>query len=240
MRSGGPRSEAHDSVHYGVQFGRVVQNKDDEGKHRVKVKFNWLDQGDTDQTHWAQVLSPMGGSNFGWHQTPEIDDIVAVVFIHGDFSQPVVLGGIWSTQDKAPEGNEDGKNHFRGFRSRAGHRMILDDSAKGKFVVADKTGNLMLGIGNFDSDGTGPNKCAVHKPPMSATGGISMTSKQGTFDVSCPSGKLSIKADDSVKFNVKTKVEISAGSDLKATGDSAVKLTAGSPTNLDASTINFQ
>ena len=51
-----------------------------------------------------------------------------------------MLGGVWSTPDFSPEPNEDGKNNFRGYRSRSGHRLILDDSGKIKVVFADKTG----------------------------------------------------------------------------------------------------
>ena len=54
-------------------------------------------------------------------------------------SQPVILGGVWSKPDFSPEPNEDGKNNFRGYRSRSGHRLILDDTDKTKVVFADKT-----------------------------------------------------------------------------------------------------
>ncbi len=60
----------------------------------------------------------------------------------------MILGGVWSKPDFSPEPNEDGKNNFRGYRSRTGHRLILDDSAKIKVVIADKTAKNMIGIGN--------------------------------------------------------------------------------------------
>src|SRR4051794_17462840 len=107
MRAGGPRHDSLDNVHYGLHYGVVCQNKDTEQSlNRVKVKFPWLDQGDTDQTHWAQLLTPMEGGKHGWYNLPEIDDVVVVAFIQGDFRQPVVLGGVWSATDKSPEPNE--------------------------------------------------------------------------------------------------------------------------------------
>ena len=78
---------------------------------------------------------------------------------------------MWSKPDISPEPNEDGKNNFRGYRSRSGHRLILDDTGKTKVVVADKTDKNMIGIGKFDKDGAGPNVCAVYKPPMSGDDG---------------------------------------------------------------------
>jgi len=37
----------------------------------------------------------------------------------------------------------DGKNEFRGYKSRSGHRFLLDDSAKKKITLADKTDMLV-------------------------------------------------------------------------------------------------
>src|SRR5690606_42161681 len=44
------------------------------------------------------------------------------------FRSPVVLGGVWSTKDNSPEPNEDGKNNFRGYRSRDRKSTRLNSS----------------------------------------------------------------------------------------------------------------
>src|SRR4051812_19184103 len=105
MRSGGNRADALDNVRYDVYYGIVTQNKDPDGLNRVKVRLPWMDQGDTDQTHWAQLLTPMEGDKFGWYTLPDIDDVVVIVFVDGDSKQPVIVGGIWSKTDNAPEPN---------------------------------------------------------------------------------------------------------------------------------------
>ena len=105
------------------------------------------------------------------------------------------MGGVWSTADNSPETNEDGKNNFRGYRSRSGHRMILDDTDKTKVVIADKTGKNMVGVGNFATAGAGPNVCAVYKPPMAGDTGVSISSMEGTMEITCKDGTLSIEAD---------------------------------------------
>src|SRR6185503_18432855 len=136
----------------------VTQNKDPDGLNRIKVKMPWLDGGDTDQSAWAQLMTPMEGDKYGWYTLPDVDDVVIVTFIAGDISQPLIMGGVWSTTDNSPEPNEDGKNNFRGYRSRSGHRLILDDTDKTKVVIVDKTGKNMIGIGNFDKAGAGPRR----------------------------------------------------------------------------------
>ena len=239
MRSGGPRRESLDYVQYGLHYAIVCQNKDPDNLDRIKVRLPFLDHGDTDQTAWAQLLTPMEGKNFGWYTLPDIDDAVIVMFIAGDISMPIIIGGIWSTPDFSPETNEDGKNNFRGYRSRAGHRLILDDSDMVKVVVADKTTKNMIGIGNFAKAGAGPNICAVYKPPMSGDTGVSISTMEGKMEITCKDGKLSVTAQQNIKINAKTTIDVKAGGELKMDGSSQAKLTSGSPSNYDASTINI-
>jgi uncharacterized protein involved in type VI secretion and phage assembly len=239
VRAGGPRSDSLDHLQYGVHYGIVVQNKDPENLGRVKVRLPWLDQGDVDQTHWAQLVTPMEGKKFGWYTLPDIDDVVAVMFVAGDTSQPVVLGGVWSTADKSPEPNEDGKNNFRGYRSRAGHRLILDDSPQTKVVFADKTDKNMIGVGKFAKDGTGPNVCAVYKPPMAGETGVSISSMEGTMEITCKDGALKVTAQQNIKINAKTTVDIKAGGDIKGEGSSATKITSSDNSNYDGAKVDL-
>lgn len=239
MRPGGPRLDSLDNLQYGLHYGIVCQNKDPDNLDRIKVRLPWLDGGDTDQTHWAQLMTPMEGSKFGWYTVPDIEDVVVVMFIAGDMSQPVILGGVWSKVDGPPEPNEDGENNFRGYRSRCGHRLIFDDTKKTKVVIADKTCKNMIGVGEFDTEGAGPNKCAIFKPPMSGANGVSFSTMEGKLEISCPSGALKITADDSIKISSKTTIDIHAGSDLTIDGSSNTKITASSPCGYDAPKIDI-
>jgi uncharacterized protein involved in type VI secretion and phage assembly len=239
MRAGGPAKDSLGNLYFGVHYGVVVQNVDPDKLGRIKVRFPWLDAGDEDQSHWAQLLTPMEGKKFGWYTLPDIDDVVAIMFVAGEICQPVVLGGIWSKVDNSPEPNEDGKNNFRGYRSRAGHRLILDDTGMTKVVLADKTGKELFGLGTFAKDGAGPNVCAIYKPPMAGTSGVSFSSLDGTLELTCKNGKLTVTAQESIKINAKTSIDVKAGQDIKMDGTSAAKVTAGSPSNWDGSQIKI-
>lgn len=238
MRPGGPRRESLDQTQYGLQYGIVVQNKDPDNLDRIKIRLPWLDGGDVDQTHWAQLLTPMEGQKFGWYTLPDIDDVVVVMFIEGDFSQPVIVGGVWSKPDFSPEPNEDGKNNFRGYRSRSGSRMILDDTGKVKVVFADKSGKNMVGVGQFASDGAGPNVCAVYKPPMAGEKGVSISSMEGKMEVTAK-GKLTVEAGKNIKISAKTTVDSKVGSNIELKGSSAAKITSGTPSQYDASMVKI-
>lgn len=237
MRPGGPRLESLDHVQYGLHYGIVCQNKDPDNLNRIKIRLPWLDGGDKDQTHWAQLMTPMEGNKFGWYTLPDIDDVVVVMFIAGDVSQPVIMGGVWSTPDNAPEPNEDGKNNFRGYRSRSGHRLIFDDSTKPKISISDKTGKNMLGLGNMAKDGAGPNTVGIFKPPMSGDKGVALSTVEGKL-IKTVKGKLTVNADN-IKINAKTTVDIKAGGDIEINGSSGVKATAGSDSSYDAPTIEI-
>lgn len=239
MRAGGPAKDSVGNLYFGVHYGIVCQNKDPDNLDRVKVRFPWLDKGEDDQSHWGQLVTPMEGKKFGWYTLPDVGDVVAVMFIAGEMNQPVILGGIWSKSDNSPEPNEDGANNFRGYRSRTGHRLILDDSDKTKVVLADKTGKNMIGIGTFAKAGAGPNVCAVYKPPMSGDTGISISSMEGTLEITCKDGALKVDAKQNIKINAKTTVDVKAGKDISMDGSSAAKVTAGSPSNWDGSQIKI-
>ncbi len=237
MRPGGPRIESLDLVQYGLHYGVVTQNKDPDNMNRVKVRLPWLDGGDKDQSWWAQLMTPMEGKKFGWYTLPDIDDVVVVMFVAGDTSQPIIIGGAWSKPDFSPEPNEDGKNNFRGYRSRSGHRLVFDDSGKVKVWLADKTGKNMVGVGNFAKDGAGPNTCAIHKPPMSGDSGVAITTMEGKLETTAKN-KLTVKAT-TIKINAKTTIDIKAGGEILLEASSSAKVTSGSPSNYDGAQIQI-
>jgi type II secretory pathway component GspD/PulD (secretin)/phage baseplate assembly protein gpV len=124
----------------GVHIGIVVDNKEADGNpgYRVKVKLPWLSDADT--TYWARIVVPMAGGERGTYTLPEVDDQVLVVFEHGDVSRPIVIGSLWNDKQKPPEKNSDGKNNVKVFKSKSGHRLIVDDKdGAEKLIVVDST-----------------------------------------------------------------------------------------------------
>jgi uncharacterized protein involved in type VI secretion and phage assembly len=127
----------------GVYLGIVTANTDNGGdsKYQVKLKFPWLPSSSgQEETHFARIAIPMGGPTRGTYFLPEVDDQVLVVFEHGYVERPIVIGALWSAKQKPPEKNADGANNFRVIKSRAGHRLIFDDTAGAERVIlVDKT-----------------------------------------------------------------------------------------------------
>jgi hypothetical protein len=238
VRAGGDRPWSSDMSLGGVYFAIVCQNKDEEKKlGRIKVRFPWLDHGDKDQAHWAQIATPMAGNKFGWWMIPDVDDVVAVMFVAGDVRQPIVLGGIWSKVDAPPEPITDGKNEFRGYKSRCGHRFLLDDSDKPKVTFRDKTDALQLSVGNFAKGGGGPNGHDMPKPQGAADKGVAAGSMTGKLKILCPSGKLTIEGIN-VEVSADQKLDINSASTLDLKGATVTCASSGA-SKYEGATVNI-
>lgn len=204
----------------GVYYGIVTANKDEQELGRIKVKLPWLPGGDADEAHWAELATPMAGKQFGVYNLPEVNDMVAVMFLGGDIRAPVIVGGVWNSVDVPPEDNADGKNNIRLARSRSGHRMIFDDGNKAKLAFSDKSNTCVGGVGTFAKDGSSKN--AVELPaPKGISGqpqsGVAMAATEGDVQIFCPAGKLSVEAK-SVEVTARGNAHVSAGSDLTLDG----------------------
>jgi uncharacterized protein involved in type VI secretion and phage assembly len=235
VRAGGKRTATADTRLYGIYYAVVTQNQDPDKMARVKVRLPWLDKGDEDQTHWALVSAPMVGDQFGWYTLPDVEDVVAVMFIAGDITRPVVLGGVWSKTDTPPEKNE-GDNDFRGYRSRTGCRIVLDDSSSGKVYIADKTDANAVVVGSFQSGGSG-NQSRGGATAPGCNGpqqeGVSISSMEGKMEITAK-GKITATAKN-VEIVTEQNTEISAGGNLElkgkvgnCNGSSAVKIEGSS------------
>lgn len=224
----------------GVYHAIVTQNKDEEmSLGRIKVRFPWLPGGDKDQAAWAQLLVPMAGAEFGTFTLPEVGDAVAVVFLSGDINYPVIVGGIWSTVDKPPEVNENGKNDFRFIKSRSGHRLLLDDSDKTKAVLTDRTNTNYAGVGTFAEGGDSPNKMKLETPSAingSPEKGVAVASMEGTVNVWCPNGTLTVQATH-VEITASDKAEIKAGGEMKLEGGTSAKVGSSGAGKFEGSQI---
>src|ERR1700760_4479739 len=125
----------------GVYLATVTDNKDnapDNPGFRVKVKITALSDDET--TFYARIATPMGGNDRGAYFLPQVDDQLLVVFEHGDIDRPIIIGALWSNQQKPVENNTSGKNNTKLIKSRSGHRVIFDDkSGSEKITIVDST-----------------------------------------------------------------------------------------------------
>jgi uncharacterized protein involved in type VI secretion and phage assembly len=161
----------------GVAVGIVTKNNDPEGLGRVKLHFQWLSE--ENETDWTRIATLMAGADRGSFFLPDVEDEVLVAFEHGDINRPIVIGALWSNEDKAPVVNSDGLNNVKKIRTRSGHEIIFDDTsqkerieistkARHKIVIDDTSGSSKILV----QDATEQNSIEID----SITGSISISS----------------------------------------------------------------
>jgi uncharacterized protein involved in type VI secretion and phage assembly len=182
----------------GVATGLVTQNKDPDGRHRVKVRFPW--HSNSQESYWARIAVPMAGNDRGTVFLPEVDDEVLVAFEREDIRFPYVVGSLWNGADKPPEANLDGKNDKRIIKSRKGHRLLFDDGAKGlvQLELNDKK-KLSIDDDGIRLDDAKGNSVSI----QSASGAITIEAKgaltlKGTTISIEASGTLQLKSSATV------------------------------------------
>jgi uncharacterized protein involved in type VI secretion and phage assembly len=195
---------------FGVVVAIVTDNKDTEERGRVKIKFPWM--GNESGEALARLATLMGGKDRGIVFYPEVDDEVLVAFDQGNINYPYVIGSLWNGKDKPPEKNSEGKNNIKMIKTRSGHTIKIDDTeGKEKIEIIDKSKDNKICI---DSS----------KKKISIECG-------GDIELYASKGKIALKAKEiEIKSTASTKIEASAGMDLKASGVMRIK---GSMVNIN-------
>lgn len=188
----------------GVVIGKVVNNQDNEGLGRVKVKFDWLDPF-TDSA-WARIAAPMAGGKRGVFFLPEIDDEVLVAFELGDVRFPYVIGCLWNGVDRPPADNADGKNDLCIIKSRSGHVITLNDKAGNETIeIVDASGKNKIVIS------TGANDITI-----TAGHDIKLSAPKGTIRLE--SKFLEIETTSDMTITANGKIDIAADGDVTVAG----------------------
>lgn len=185
--------------HDGLVVGVVTQLGDDSHKGLVKVKIPGLDN--DVELQWGRFLVPGGGGSNarGFVALPEVNDHVLVGFEHGDVHRPVVIGGLYKTDNQGDWDVANGEVTKRRFKSRLGHVFSIGDGTE----PADQNFVLQL---------------ADQKAVLSiAKDKVQLTTQ--ALPIKLTDGAGSIEIDGQGNINIKgVKVSIDAQSDLELHG----------------------
>ena len=130
------------------QFAQVVDNNDPEGLNRLKIRFFW--QNSNESTLWVPLIQGHSGGGQGDHVIPEIDHIVLVDFLGQNAEAPIVLGSLYSGNQKS--GFHTPENDLKVFQTRSGTKRIandaegsiLEEDAEGSYIKLEGDGNVTL------------------------------------------------------------------------------------------------
>ena len=216
------------------QIGQVIDNKDPDGKGKVKVALLWQKDDEKSELPWMQLMTPSAGQqadkNRGFHFTPEIDDYVIVGFTENDPSKPFVMGSI--TTDDNRDSTSNNKNFEKTIRTRSGNTIYfrdMDDDNKQEIKIdTDKANFISIlvdnGKGTIEIDSTKTiNIVAKEDVNITSEKTIHIKSKDITIEAQNniemkAQGSISMTATKDIKANATGKIELSATQDLKGAG----------------------
>ena len=203
----------------GVVPALVTNTNDPQKMGRVKVKFPWL--ADDVESDWARVMGIGAGDDAGFCLIPAVGDEVLVSFSHGDFSQPCVLGGLWSGKNKLPKetaGASAGEEpKVRAWRSLTGHSITVYDNADNQIEILT-SGGRSITLSDKDKK---------------------ITIKTSQVTVTLEDNKLSIETgtDIELKAGANLKVEATSNMTIKANGN--LDINASGMVNIKGATVKI-
>lgn len=201
--------------HFAVRLGQAVNINDLKKKGRVAVRIIGIqpvtnpDGTSTDDLlHWAQTAYSTAGD----FHLPSVGDVGFIVFLQGDFRQPVWIG----TLIKAPDGNTELPTEFqqqydanqakgivRGFVTPAGSKFVVTDKIDDRDIVIETPGGRKVSIRD-DVEAGGSEKQ-----------GITLESNGYEIKLNEEDGEISVTAPGNVTMNVTGNVELNVTGDIK-------------------------
>ncbi|MEO6885182.1 MAG: phage baseplate assembly protein V [Jatrophihabitantaceae bacterium] len=200
----------------GLLTAVVTNLADPDNVGRVKVKYSAA--GGAIESAWARIVGLGVGKGRGSEFLPEINDEVLVGFERGDSRHPVVLGGLFSKENKLPSGTAAVTNNevnFRRITSRLGHVIEMGDGSGEsdqhlQLVLAGGEHKLRLGKDRFELE-------VPARIPVSIKAGDAKFVIDGQGNVTIEGNKITLKATTQVD------IEGSAGVALKSDSKVAVQ-----------------
>lgn len=219
----------------------VVTDVNDPDKHgKVKVRFDW--QKSDDFYDWIQVLSPNSGSDSGFYFRPEVNErvLVSVKSFVGTFDS-FVIGSFHHGRAKPERWFRHRDNQTKGFRTRAGNEVLLEDKGNdGKAISIQTSDDDVNYLWLVDNNGTTEiylrsksiKLMAENDLEISAGGKLTL---QGT-DVTISSGKTSVAKDNASQGSSMALVELKNSGDVNVKSQTKVEINANSDIKLNAMT----
>lgn len=193
----------------GLHSGVVTANDDPDHLGRVKVRFQWNEEGE--ESPWIRVLTTHAGKDRGLFCLPEIGDEVLVSFDQDYPETPMVVGSLFNKVDAPVDETRSSDNEIKSFITKGGNRVVIKDTAeKEEILITTKEGKnqLSLKMGS-------PPQVSVH-----SEGKIEMDADEIILKAK---KKLFCSSDGKAELNARTDMKIK-GQSTELTGQTGVKV----------------
>lgn len=215
----------------GLHIGKVLKLEGDPlDSGRIQVDIATVGSGS--DSVWARLATGWSGEGYGSFFCPDIGDEVAVGFLGGDPSCPVVLGSLYSGPRRPPYPLSD-DNHLRGWVTREGIALTFDDENRtagivtpgGNSVELDDTGKL---IKLEDCNG---NRLVLGEKGITIEAAKEINLKAGTAVNVGGGTSIGMQAETDLKMKG-LNVEVKADAALTAKGTATAELSASGTTTV--------
>lgn len=217
--------------------GIVTNNNDPDAMGRIRVKYPSLS--DSEEGHWARVLTLGAGKERGVYMLPQVDDEVVVAFENGDTTRPLVIGSVYNGKDQP--GSDLLPDQKGGFAVLSDDRAYMHSKEDMTFKSDKK---LIIEITNDNENKVQGKTTTKVDSSVELKAGTSYTLEAGS-SMSIKGASITVESQGSLKLKGATvdiesqgpatlkgaTVEVSASGilDLKASGMANLK---GSLTNI--------
>jgi phage baseplate assembly protein gpV len=125
----------------GLQIGVVVQiDEDPNNEFRIKVRIPTLSE--KGEGVWARLATLNASKEMGSYFIPSVDDEVILGCLGNNPDTPIILGSLYSSAKSMPIPIKK-ENYVKGFVTKEGTKVILDDEKK-SIELSTKKGNKLL------------------------------------------------------------------------------------------------
>ena len=224
----------------GPAMGTVMEDckAESDGLVTAKVEYELGEKGK--KTRKALVALEYTADKGGIWFLPEVGARVLVEFLNGDPDLPVITRCFASPDMKLPEGLPGEKNQKKGFQTRNGVGLWIQDEDKKQKVTLNVGGELTVSVDAEKKtisvgDAKGDNQLdidtgqgmirinAAKKIELAIGGTAALTIEKNKLTIS--SGTVSIEAGQSLKL--KGQTAWIQGSQIQAKADASMKLESG-------------
>lgn len=231
------KTETGDERVFGVMIGKVTRNYDQSMGGRVCVSIPTRDA-NADELHWARLVQPASGKEWGYYFLPEVGDQVLLAFENGNIEKPYVLGGVPLDNNKFLTGSVDMNNKIKRIVTKHGSTIVFEDNATDEQGGQDKITIQTAGKEHTIEMDNGGDKITIKDKDGKNSIVLSTMEGQGSITIKAESS-LTIQVGDTIKLGMSGEsgtVKLSAN-DFKVEASKMVSLQTDGTMKLEGGTV---
>ncbi len=181
---------------------------------------------------------PVATQHIGLANTPNIDDLVLVSFVNGNINSPVVVGRLYTDEDRPPVNEEEEVVYIPPYSKSSGLRRVHMEFPGGMLLsftdddVTVKAGKTTLKL-NRDGDIQIESNAKVN---VESQGDMSFSAQNINIESQLD---MSFSAGGTISMGSGLNLEMKAGTSAKIVGGTTIDVEASLPLTLKGAMVNI-